>query len=413
MSDPKDLTRIEDLSEFLHEENDEIDGQFQDLNKNQDTNESLADLPPEIPTDFSLEETPSTDFDTPPDLPMNFESENHSELMSDIHAETLFSDESSILFNEENDNTNYEFQSVENIPYDPIFDTPIDQFNDENKQDEIFENSIKDEVKNYKKEDFEDLKTFVSEYTGLDSKSSANPPYSICLKNIIDPEVAVDILALLKEYQIVNASNEKDFIIGIKNKTLLIPKLSEFAAIFLAHKLRRFNIEIIVGLGHTIFNSSESLLSDKGTITKRQIKQNKKQAFKLPIGKTESLEMLSTTTTTLQGYTILKFLSVYTSTTMINQADYERLHFVQRQLENENIDPDDSKAFKKFKNAFEQIHKDLLNEVKNEALLDGANAIIGVSYQTNPTFGNNQNLYQIVCSGTGALIAKNEEHESE
>src|SRR5690606_22631055 len=96
-------------------------------------------------------------------------------------------------------------------------------------------------------ENFSDLKKFAesSSFTGM--ASEGNPSFSVLIKEIKYLEDAQDILTLTKELGLAMDSDEV-LMTRLTRGEFLVPRISEYAATFLAHKLRRFDIDIMVGL---------------------------------------------------------------------------------------------------------------------------------------------------------------------
>ena len=61
-------------------------------------------------------------------------------------------------------------------------------------------------------------------------------------------ELHPDIGGSEEEFKILNASNKDNYLRSIQNGAILISRLSEYSAIFLAHKFRRFNLKLQTGL---------------------------------------------------------------------------------------------------------------------------------------------------------------------
>ena len=101
-------------------------------------------------------------------------------------------------------------------------------------------------------ENFEDLKTFAENSSLSGMGVEGNPSFSVLIKNVRFIEDVQDILTLLRELKLLTEADEDQVESRLMRGQLLVPRISEFAAIMLAHKLRRFDIDIQVGLSDEI-----------------------------------------------------------------------------------------------------------------------------------------------------------------
>lgn len=127
-------------------------------------------------------------------------------------------------------------------------------------------------------ENFEDLKKFAESTSISGMGAEGNPSFSVLLKNIRYIEDVNDILSLMKELGLLSDPEEQ-----IKQRLmrghLLVPRISEYAAIFLAHKLRRFDIDIQVGLSDEIHPPKHQETPETGLVSKYTLYQNQTHHF--------------------------------------------------------------------------------------------------------------------------------------
>ena len=79
---------------------------------------------------------------------------------------------------------------------------------------------------------------------------------------------------ILEEHNIINDSTRPDFTRGIENGALLISQINEYSAIFLAHKFRRFDLDLQIGLSEEL-HPTKSYSNSMGLVNKHHLYQNK------------------------------------------------------------------------------------------------------------------------------------------
>ncbi len=456
----KDLTRIESLPEFLHDEDPEVDSKFdqfekplrQDLSGLTDVHELGEESPPPFTDDESstIETSNIETSDEVPDFPTT-DSEPNSEPDPEpeiVLNEETFSEEDSNLFLESTDNTENllpeaennifsneetEFETsesissfneqVEEIHEEPIsLDTldsnePIESFEsneiseealtEEVITEEVFsEEVMTEEISPIVKEDFEDVKKFAQNFSYGKVETEGNPPYSIIINHIKTIEDAEDITAILKEFQIIKDTNQNEYATAIKLGAVLIPQISEFVAIVLAHKFRRFDIELKVGLSDEI-HLSKSKSTDtemKGLLKKENLLQNKSENYNKNNKQTPVENIIISSTQNLEGYEIQQYIGTEYSSHIYEDDEFERIHFSQSEIESNlkknHLNQEDVKLYKDYLANNEQVFQDLINKLKNSAHKKMANAIVGIQFQTNLITENNKSFYQLSCTGT-------------
>ena len=278
---------------------------------------------------------------------------------------------------------------------------------------------IKEDLPIYKEpETFAEVKNFATNFSYGEVQAGGNPPFSLLIKDIKFQEDADDILTILKEFKILNSSNEHDFLKSLDYGMLLIPQIGEYIAIILTNKFRRFDCEIQMGLSDQINPSDLSEYNPRGLTSKLNLSQNKKEHFIFDKDLVSRNEIMATTTSNFIGYTILQYQGVETSFRIIESADLERLHFIHNTLNQslENMDEETLNDYTDFNFNFHKIYTDLLNELKEKAYKNSSNALLGVVYSLTP-FLMEQNLknnkYQITCTATLANIINDDNNKNE
>ncbi len=457
--DRKDLTRIEDLSEFLHESNPEIESKLNSFNSEPPNIEftntniessvdvtGLDDLPsmPEIPEETSLEDPPSEDLfstgnfseDSLPDVNFGLESEDETFSTSENNEESFpqFLDESTDVDFSNIESTD-DFSSPEiseQLVEDEIQENSFsaETLDSENSIDSLNESDTNEELENsytamsdisssfQEPEKFDEVKTFAHTFSYGQVSVGGNPPFSIIVRNIKYKEDAESMLSLLKEFGIVTDKNLSETKIALDIGSLLIPQISEFAAIVLAHKFRRFDCDLEFGLSEEIHPTKTGESYSKGLTSKESIRQNKIDSFKKSSPQLDINDILVSTTSSLEGYDIVKYLGVQSSLAIVEAEELERLKFVQstQRLKTQvfSTDKDDSdsmtteEAFDNYQKSFDTLFIDLINQLKQKAFKENANSLLGLNYQMTQLPLNSKDKkqlsFQLVCSATLAVV---------
>ncbi len=437
--DNKDLTRIEDLSEFLHQEDSDLDSKFESFHSPFSSNNELSstgisldalddETPPEIPSEIPNENFPETteevnfEFseETPAEEETAFETATLDEnpFEENTFAETSLEDTSF-----EDSTLNFEAATEEEPPQEEALleeETLIEEKPDEEPYTAF---QAQPETQSYTNtsEKFDDVKTFAQNFSyGKASVGGGNPPYSIIVRHIKYTEEAQDILELLKEFGVITPQNEKDMERALELGSLLIPQISEFTAIVLAHKLRRFDLDLEVGLSDEVHPSKSGETNPRGLLKKDNLKQNRKESLKLSEIDTSIKEILVSTSSTLPGFNVESYIGVQTTFAIVEESELERLQYVQKvgrsqsEIINyeglENSELSSEKAFKDYQNSFAHLYDDLASQLKQKAFAQNANALLGLSFQLSPLQFERSHTrvsaYQITCSATLAVVSR-------
>ena len=431
-----DLTRIEDLSEYLHPEDTDIDDMFGVFET--ETNETLPDLPAlenNETEDFSLaEEATETVEDIAdeemPSLPDPF-SDSALESSSDLFSEQPTDSETDFNFQSDNEtNTDTEENSTFELTETQTEENNDFSFSSSEEENELIEEIIETEesspilsrsFETPDQEKFEEVKNFAQNFSYGQIQGGGNPPFSLIIRNLKYSDEAQDILIILRDFGIITDQNSNDMTKSLELGSLLVPQIGEYSAIILAHKLRRFDCDIEVGLSDEVHPSKSGETNPRGLMKKDSLKQNIIETFHKNDSDVLIKDIIVSTTNTLDGYIIKKYIGVQTSFTIVDEEELERLKFVQQSVRSsaqlENYDTEDTlnfsseKAFKDYQNSFDLLFTDLCDQLKVKAMKEKANAILGLNYQlTSLPFeknNNGQNCYQLTCSATLAIVSPN------
>ena len=417
MSDQKkDLTRIEDLGEFIHELNSEEESVSLD-----DFSSEVPDLPSEASDPFATEEESESlfgnDFDSPSEFlssseeseesnPFGEESTSWNESSSEdtpsweTPAEDEFKTEETTDFglssNESEESSSFgetnwdrpsepEEGKTEEFDTAPAAEEPTNWEASQVEEPVPLEEAVPRPAytqpeKEYKApETFADIKQFSesSSFTGM--ATEGNPSFSVLIKNVRYLEDVNDIIILLKELGLLSDTEEQT-----KNRLmrgmLLVPRISEYAAIYLAHKLRRFDIDIQLGLSDEIHPPKHQETPEIGIVSKHNLYQNQNHQFNFDDPKLEISQIIVSATSQLEGHQILRYMGVASEHKMIDA------HLVE-----------DSESTE-----IPMYYQELAQKLKAHALKAHSNAVIGLNYQLTPI----GRKYRLTCTGNLVWVNK-------
>jgi uncharacterized protein YbjQ (UPF0145 family) len=432
--DRKDLTRIEDLTEFLHEEDPDLESKFGDFDssyqkadgKSTEVTEGLdlnaldEDVPPSLPeTENENSDNSDNSNDDLIEMPLENEEVSESEFGSDTSLN--FAEESETGFEETSfDETPFELNEPEEIQEeaqeDVEVETPVDDSND------IFANSFQEEIEqpvsHTPPERFEEVKTFAQNFSYGQIQGGGNPPFSIVIRNLKFEDDKESIITLLSEFGLVNEQNQLETEKALELGSLLIPQISEYSAIVLAHKFRRFDCDIEMGLSDEVHPSKSGDHNPKGLVKKDSLRQNKTESYKKDNEQAPAKEILITTTAQLEGYSVKKYIGIQTSFAIVDEEELERLKYVQAQnriqgtlheyAPEESDQLSSERAFIDYKSSFDYLFVSLAEELKSKAQKEKANALLGLNYQLQALpfekTADGKNCYQLTASATMALV---------
>lgn len=388
------MTRIEDLGEYLHE-------------LNQEDEESTSFEPSEMP-DIPTEEE-ETDFGT-----NDFASSEENNFESTEEEPTFGSSEESSFTTEETtdfgttDFGSSDFSTPEEAPQDDPFaiedespfsdnvPTPVSELIATPEPEPFFEDEpevapeptyAKPSEPFYKApENFDDLKKFVENTSLTGMSAEGNPSFSVLLKNIRYTEDVNDILSLMKELNLLS-DPEEQIRQRLMRGHLLVPRISEYAAIFLAHKLRRFDIDIQVGLSDEIHPPKHQEAPETGLVSKYTLYQNQTHHFHFDDPKLEMSQIIIAATPNLEGYQVIRYLGVASEHKM---------------LEGHIVEDENSAEIPRY-------YSELAQKLKAHALKANANAVIGLNYQLTPLpseYGMSGSKYRLSCTGNLVWVNK-------
>lgn len=449
-NEDKDLTRIEDLAEFLHDESD--DGLFDEEASSKDEMSALPSLD-DLDDSDTLEEESPPEFEAPAEAEpesmdfgeTSFDSPDEEQEMAEFGGDTDFGGESEFGSSEEPEfgadefSMSEEVSSIEDeapeVSFDAIEESQVeDTIVDEPSFDEPEE--VQDESPEFEpaqvetydptpaiptpsqpQQNFEDLRQFGESISYGAVAQGGNPPFSLVLRGIRYQEDASDIMIILREHGLVTDDNEQSLEQGLANGSLLISQISEYSAIYLAHRFRRFDLEVMVGLSDEIHPSQSYDADARGLVSKQNIRQNINESFDLDRAPVRIQNIMLTTTPTLEGYTIREYLGVISHHAVLSAAEIEEFSPVSDQTGDEVVDAiqrdlrevlekhgSDIEDIRPFGQGLEALYHDMADALRAHALKIGANAVVGINYQLTPVIkheGRSTDVqYKVTCLGS-------------
>lgn len=382
--DKKDLTRIEDLSEFIHSEEEELPPEeiFPSSDEEHEKTEEAPDFP-DLSVNESIEES---NFDG--DFTLSTETEQES-FPAD---ETPLTPEEGLTLEENSfEETPPELSSTE----EEI--TPIENFTSEEtipvleeapslpeiKSESFFSSPPEQEYK--APENFDEIKKFSenTSFTGMGAEG--NPSFSVLVKNVRYVEDVNDIMILMKDLSLIT-DTEDQMRARLMRGSLLIPRISEYAAIYLAHKLRRFDIDIQVGLSDDIHPPKHDEAPEVGMVSKFNLYQNQTHHFHFNDPKLDISQILVSATPALEGYQVVRYLGVASEHKMID---------------GEIVEDENSTDIPVY-------YQELAQKLRAHALKVNSNAIIGINYQLTPLPSEmgQGHKYRLSCTGNLVWVNK-------
>lgn len=385
----KDLTRIEDLGEYLHELN-EDDEDIPDFPAENTIENSEEDSPFESSFESSFDTTEETGLESSFETSFETQDDQEEEATSDFLSENEESSnfETNLNFSETSFNEEDPFTLSEEIEEEP---TPLEditsEFEPEPEPEPILSPVFEEPTREYKSpENFDDLKKFAESTSFTGMSAEGNPSFSVLIRNVQFIEDVNDIIALMRELKLINDTEEE-----LKNRlmrgTLLVPRISEYAAIYLAHKLRRFDIDIQVGLSDEIHPPKHQEAPEVGMVSKLNLYQNQSHHFHFDDPKLDISHIIVAATPGLEGHQVVRYQGVASEHKMI---------------ESYLVEDESSEEIPRY-------YQELAQKLKAHALRAHANAVVGLNYQLTPLpseFGSSSAKYRLTCTGNLVWVNK-------
>jgi len=276
------------------------------------------------------------------------------------------------------------------------------------------------------RENFQDLREFGNSISYGLVQTGGNPPYSLIVRHLKFEEDARDILIILREHGLVTSENEDTIAQGLEQGSLLISQISEYSAIYLAHKLRRFDLDLRIGLSDQLHPSKSYNSENKGLVSKHNLGQNFQEDVLLEDRVVAIEDIVLATTPSIEGYSIYRYLDIITSHTVVREDELKRLSassqgskgteaeevsklsFESDFYQELNLNKDDADIMNNYSLGLNEIYHELSLELKNQAFKREANAVVGINFALTPLIDTNTDKgttrYKITCSGNAVWI---------
>ncbi|PIP95662.1 MAG: hypothetical protein COV37_10255 [Bdellovibrio sp. CG11_big_fil_rev_8_21_14_0_20_39_38] len=461
-ADKSDMTRIENLAEFLHQEDPEVDAQLEsaadkkteeeeqelppslDLNELEDTEQvQTEEAPPEfIQEEIAEEESVVEVLESEPaaeeeevsfDSNSEWEGESASEFESSSIEDFTSSDEQ-------------EWESTDEQEWDPpeettegpdeaalleeeteVFESPVveeEAFSVEEEEDVLppmeepvsppspapiapVPHSQRPPLNLKKREDFQDLRLFGEALSYGTVTYGGQPPFTLKATGIHFQEDAEDIMSILEEHGLITEENRATYLQMLEHNSLLISQISEFSAIYLSHRLRRFKLQLSLGLSDEMNPSKSYEKEGRGLVTKYNLRQNVREEMAIKKTSFEARDVLLSTSNTFEGLQIKRYYDIISTHSIISEEEMKSRPFGHRDEETVGT----SEELSDFEIGLNAVYKELASDMKNEAFKREANAVVGVSYQITPLPSQSENgpklEYKITCTGSAVWVEHN------
>ncbi len=403
----KDLTRIEDLSEFNHEDFDENDEFF----TNNNLEESNLGNPPEEEefTEFRDygDRNQKEDLSSNEEFPEQNSFEADEGEMEDHVENEIFHNDDSSEFDDQfeaerveeaptNNETiledNSEFNEVMNFrddfadgeteipsgnndisPPEMVSESDFLEQESKSESEEIQKESkpVKDYPANNGHLEFNEIQASANQITYGNLELGNGPPFTVLIKITSDfsgdkNEVKNNILNLLKDLSLVSPDNLARYESSFQRDNLLISQINEFSAIILVHKLKNFPIEIEMGFATEVFepksypNDDQSSTNDKDQFEFKNLKSISNE------------EVFVTTLNNPNNINAAEFLGPIQLIKKLSSTDLDSYPIVGEEVEFKEITKNN------------KIFDSMINDLKLLAIKKGGNAIINLKYQISP-----------------------------
>lgn len=374
----KDLTRIEDLGEFLHELEDSSESEIPALpedaevpawdNAGAGSWESSDEASTDTPADTSAFSLPDESPEFGEDLDFGVSELTDSPAIPKDEVSDFFEVEAKVEEKEEAKAEAPETHDWENF-----------KPNDEDEKE------IEEAVT--PRENFQEVRDFAEKATFTEAPTDSNPAHSVLAHGVRFTEDADDILLVLKELNFPEDMMNQ-FRRQLERGTLLVPRVSEYTAIWLCHKLRRFRLELQSGLSDIIHPPRGAKDNSTGLVSRRSLGQNQHHQFRFE-GDSDAARVIHLSTLPhLDGYVIERYIGVASEHALIPGEKVE--------------DETD--------NSIHAFYDELAQKLKAHALDKRANAVVGVNYQLTPlpaeAHYSGQHRYRLTCTGNLVWVAR-------
>ncbi len=280
-------------------------------------------------------------------------------------------------------------ESVENLA-----EEPAEEVTEEPVEDVAAESAPVEPPPVVTQENFQDLRDFSEAISYGTVGIGGNPPFGLLVRGVRYREDAERILSILREHGLCTQENEKVLWSSLENGNLLISQISEYSAVYLAHRLRRFDADIQVGLSDELHPSKHYAQDERGLVSKYSLKQNISENEDLSSHIVDAQDIIVATAAAPVGYRIRRYIQAVMAHSVLNR---EELGDIQQNWPN-----DEKAAF-----PLNDLFGELAEQLKSDAFKRGGNAVVGVKYQIIPlpeVREPGQPAYKMICTGDAVWL---------
>ena len=388
-SEEESFDALEDNADFSTTDD------FEDEDQ-EETQAVEVDFDDEDSGDASFEDTESFEEESTEESEDNFDSGFEASQDTEENDFTEFSDEEAAEdtgFSDDftNDSEEEQEEVQEDGPQEvsPLRDIEVSQQDEVNEVPDISTTPAKD------RESFADVREFANNMSYGTVKVGGNPAFSILLRGIISEDSHESIIAILNEHGLLG-NDEALTRTSLELGHLLIPQISEFSAVFLSGKLRKYARDIQVGLAEEIHNSKSYDNDNKGLVSKRSIFQNKDMKYKREDNEFSIYDILTSTRSSINEYEVLEHIGVVTQSAIHSIGD----------LSEQTIQYSDTPENADLVIGSNEIYTTLLNTLKTSAFKLGANALLSINYSMSPISDDGETKYNLICTADAVVLQR-------
>lgn len=237
------------------------------------------------------------------------------------------------------------------------------------------------------REDFAEVRSFAEKAVLADVTAECNPAYSVIAHGVKFLEDSDDILLVLRELKFPEDLMQQ-FQRQLERGSLLVPRVSEFTAIYLCHRLRRFRLELQMAPSDLLHPPRSDSEASQGLVSRRSLGQNQHHQFQFDETQ-DAKNILLSTLAHLDGHVIERYLGVATESSFLDGHEVEG----------------DTTA------AINARYDELAQKLKGHALEHKANAVVGINYQLTPMPGDGATgpghyRYKLTCTGNLVRVSR-------
>jgi len=433
-----------DSDDSFGNDSDDSFGNDSDDSFGNDSDDSFGNDSNDLEDTFSNDEEKSFDDDSNSEI--SDEINDEVALEENDNDENEFDDEFSDFDNEQTQNDSYsvesekvtpEIASPDQVTEEPVpIDTPPLQ-TEQPKNESVQKTPIEqfEDKKEYKgPENFNELQKFAQNISYGNMGHEGNPPFSIIIKDIKFKEDIEEIITILSEYGIFKDEDLEKAFDSLSRGNMLIPRLGEYSAIHLCHKLRKFDISILMGLTEEIHPPRSYESDDSGIVSKYTVYNTKSHHYIYNHDEVKLEDIIASTTPHLEGYHIKEYITIGSEYIILDAKtlsganllesdlksaipEYQKSKVDKSEVRSANLQASKSQVLKDFfpsnseeiedktnSSNLNDIYKSLLEKLKLSALKNKGNAIVGIHYNVTPIVKEEsyytETNYQVTCSGS-------------